>query len=37
MRNLDFYQGQDGMLIHADNYCLADFLEFQKAHANRPP
>ena len=35
--NLDFFQGEDGMLIHADNYCLADFTAFQQAHANRPP
>jgi mannose-1-phosphate guanylyltransferase len=34
--NLDFFQGEDGMLIHADNYCLADFTAFQQAHANRP-
>jgi mannose-1-phosphate guanylyltransferase len=24
-------------LIHADNYCLADFTAFQQAHYNRPP
>ena len=35
--NLDFFQGEDGLLIHADNYCLADFKVFQQAHANRPP
>ena len=35
--NLDFFQGEDGMLIHADNYCLADFTAFQQAHTNRPP
>jgi len=34
--NLDFFQGEDGLLIHADNYCLADLEAFQKAHANRP-
>lgn len=34
--NLDFFQGQDGLLIHADNYCLADFSAFQQAHRNRP-
>ncbi|HLG37813.1 MAG TPA: sugar phosphate nucleotidyltransferase, partial [Nitrososphaera sp.] len=22
--NLDFFKGEDGLLIHADNYCLAD-------------
>jgi mannose-1-phosphate guanylyltransferase len=35
--NLDFFQGEDGLLIHADNYCLADFKAFQQAHHNRPP
>jgi mannose-1-phosphate guanylyltransferase len=35
--NLDFFQGEDGLLIHADNYCLADFTAFQQAHRNRPP
>lgn len=35
--NLDFFQGEDGLLIHADNYCLADFTAFQKAHRDRPP
>ena len=35
--NLDFYENQDGLLIHADNYCLADFSAFQEAHLNRPP
>ena len=34
--NLDFFQGEDGLLIHADNYCLADFSNFRKAHYNRP-
>jgi mannose-1-phosphate guanylyltransferase len=35
--NLDFFQGEDGLLIHADNYCLADFKAFQQEHRNRPP
>ena len=35
--NLDFFQGEDGLLIHADNYCLADFTAFLQAHCNRPP
>lgn len=34
--NLDFFQGEDGMLIHADNYCLADLGEFLRAHETRP-
>ncbi len=36
INNLDFFQGEDGMLIHADNYCLADLAEFVDAHCNRP-
>lgn len=35
--NLDFFKGEDGLLIHADNYCLANFTAFQQAHASRPP
>ena len=35
--NLDFFQGQDGMLVHADNYCLADLQAFEQAHRQRPP
>lgn len=34
--NLDFYGGEDGLLIHADNYCMADLGAFMKAHMNRP-
>ncbi len=34
--NLDFFEGQDGLLIHADNYCLADFDGFLEAHMRRP-
>jgi mannose-1-phosphate guanylyltransferase len=34
--NLEFYGDGDGMLIHADNYCLANMSEFIKAHLNRP-
>lgn len=34
--NLDFLQGQDGLLIHADNYCLANFSAFWQAHQCRP-
>ncbi len=34
--NLDFFHGEDGMLIHADNYCLADLVAFQQAHFCRP-
>jgi mannose-1-phosphate guanylyltransferase len=34
--NLSFFQGEDALLIHADNYCMADFTAFQKSHHNRP-
>lgn len=37
LANLDFFQGEDGLLIHADNYCLADFRAFVQAHRQRPP
>lgn len=33
--NLDFFQESDGMLVHADNYCRADFGRFQRAHQCR--
>jgi len=36
IENLDFFQDEDGLLIHADNYCLADFFSFEQAHLNRP-
>jgi mannose-1-phosphate guanylyltransferase len=34
--NMGFFQEKDGMLIHADNYCLADFAAFWQAHLDRP-
>ncbi len=34
--NLDFFNGADAMLIHADNYCLADISAFVHAHVRRP-
>ncbi len=36
IKNLDFFQGDGGVLIHADNYCLADLAAFRQAHLNRP-
>lgn len=36
LQNLDYFRGEDGMLIHADNYCLADIPAFVRAHRNRP-
>ena len=34
--NLDFLQGEDVLLVHADNYCLADLRTFVQAHNQRP-
>lgn len=34
--NLQFFDGEDGLLIHADNYCQADLSEFMRAHQQRP-
>ena len=36
IKNLEFFQGQDGMLIHADNYCLADLKKFVRTYQERP-
>lgn len=36
IRNIDFFNEEDGILIHADNYCLADLGEFINAHNRRP-
>ena len=36
IENLEFFGGEDGLLIHADNYCLADLIAFKQAHLNRP-
>lgn len=36
IENLGFFGNGDGMLLHADNYCLADLRAFQEAHRNRP-
>ena len=37
LRHLDFFGDEDGLLIHADNYCPANFEEFFAAHRRRPP
>lgn len=34
--NATFFDGEGGMLIHADNYCMADLVEFVKRHQERP-
>ena len=36
VKNLGFFQGEDGLLIHADNYCLANFKDFIQVHRQRP-
>lgn len=36
IENLGFLEGKDGLLVHADNYCLADFRAFLRAHFARP-
>jgi len=35
--NLDFYQGQDGLLIHSDNLCQQHLQDLVVAHHQRPP
>jgi mannose-1-phosphate guanylyltransferase len=34
--NIDFFQDEDGFLLHADNYALSDWDLFIKAHQERP-
>ena len=34
--NIDFFENEDGFLIHADNYALCDWDLFIKAHRERP-
>ena len=36
LKNINFFNGEDGLLIHADNYCLENFERFLNAHQNRP-
>jgi len=36
IKNVEFFRGEDGMVLHADNYCLADLEAFRDAHKNRP-
>jgi mannose-1-phosphate guanylyltransferase len=36
LSNLNFIGSEECLLIHADNYCLANFTDFLKAHKNRP-
>ena len=37
INNKKFFNNSDCLIVHADNYCLADFDEFILAHNNRPP
>lgn len=36
LANIHFFGEDAGLLIHADNYCLADFGAFRAAHDSRP-
>ena len=36
IHNLNFFEEQPGLLIHADNYCITDFNKFILAHNARP-
>lgn len=36
IKNLDFFENEGGLLIHADNYCNLDLKSFYLAHKNRP-
>ena len=35
--NIDFFENEDGFLIHADNLCDESMLKFIKCHKKRPP
>lgn len=36
VRNLIFFESEDGLLIYSDNYCTEDFTVFEHAHINHP-
>lgn len=36
LANQAFFNGEDGLLIHADNFCFPDWAGFLQAHRNRP-
>lgn len=36
LANTDFFEDEDGFLVHADNYSLCDLAQFIKAHRERP-
>ena len=35
-QNIDFFGNEDGMLLHADNYCVEDLSSLMNAHKSRP-
>jgi mannose-1-phosphate guanylyltransferase len=37
IKNKEFFCSEDGLLIHADNYCGDDLVSFIQAHKDRPP
>ena len=36
LNSIHYFDGQDLLVAHADNFCLADFNAFRKAHESRP-
>jgi mannose-1-phosphate guanylyltransferase len=36
LKNIDYFNGQDAMIIHADNYCIDGLEGLIEAHKNRP-
>jgi len=36
LKNIDFYENSDGILLHSDNYCLDNLKKFIDAHNSRP-
>lgn len=37
IKNLEFFENEDGLLMHGDNFFECDLKPFLKAHKNRPP
>ena len=36
-QNCDFFSGEQGLVIHADNFCTGNLATFVNKHKNRPP
>lgn len=36
LENIDYFRGEDGLVLHADNYCAEDLDLFIAAHKSRP-